>query len=128
MNSFVLAFPDTIDVESVHVTWHIDGVDYARDIDAEMSDDTGKYYTSPVVTSLRDSIAVTIDGLPDGTIPELVATDTVTYHSVYSIREDSLLASVVPHIVSRSEWGADESLRYRSIAYVDAKISEWESR
>ena len=50
MSSFVLAFPESIDTERVHVTWHIDGVDYVRHIDVEMSDDTGKYYTAPIVT------------------------------------------------------------------------------
>lgn len=104
MNSFVLALPDTLDAENIHVIWHIDGMDYPRDIDAEMRDDTGKYYTSPVVTSLTSRVAVTLGGIIDPIIPELIATDTLTYHNAYYIREDSLFASVVPYIVPRREW------------------------
>ena len=39
-----------------------------------------------------------------------------------------LQAEDVVRVISRREWGADESLRYRDASSVAKKIADWEAR
>jgi N-acetylmuramoyl-L-alanine amidase/Stage II sporulation protein len=127
-SSFVLGFPRDIWEDRVSVTWSVDGQDYIRELDTEETDDTEALYTFPMVTDARSHITLQIHGYSWDTPPTLIATDTTSYHTRLSWHMPTLQADDAVRVVSRSEWWADESIRYRDSQSVAKKIVEWEAR
>ncbi|MFZ2256013.1 MAG: hypothetical protein WAW59_01615 [Patescibacteria group bacterium] len=59
-NSFVLAIPQQEDTENITVSWYIDGNRYLRELDTEDMDDTGMYYTFPLIVSPTSHLEIRI--------------------------------------------------------------------
>ncbi len=127
-DSWIIAFPKSQNIDDVHVFFDIDGVSYERHIDQENIDSTEFFYTFPLVTQLRRDVHVRIETNGSHVQPELIAMNTQWYQnqSLWLMKEAS--ASDNPMIVTRAQWGANESLRYHDQSWVDQKIQEWRER
>lgn len=122
-NSFVVEMDTAkpIDDENA-VTFTVTAADVSKESGLELVGDestTGKYFTAPMHFEPTSTIQVTCVGcekFPDAKL-QLVALDTRT--SVEKFSYDPNMAAPEAHalingfpVVSRAEWGADETLRY----------------
>lgn len=128
-NSWVFSVPVGEISELSEIVWEVDGKRYVRSLDTEDMDDTGNWYTFPLVTELRDTISVEL--LTDSSKQinaTIIGTNTESYTHKMAFDSPLALASDALSVVSRRDWWADESLRYRDQKLVDQRIAEWESR
>lgn len=128
-NSWVLSVPVWGIPEHSQIVWEVDNKRYLRTLDTEDMDNTGNWYTFPLVTEPRRTVSVGI--ITDSNNPihvSIIAIDTESYGNRLVFMPFSTQASDTLSIVSRQEWWADESLRYVDSSYVAKKIGEWESR
>lgn len=98
------------------VQFSINSQKYHECLDIEHSDETAQYYTFPIVTTPSQDVAVEIfyDNQKISNI------QSVTLYSQNTLPVGKKLAFVSPkisanaNVVSRVNWGADETLRYKS--------------
>jgi peptidoglycan hydrolase-like amidase len=128
-NSWVVSIPVWGISELSKIIWEVDGKRYVRALDTEDMDDTGNWYTFPLVTELRDTLSVHVfTDTQDPIDAMIVATNTESYR--YKIVFDTPIMTALDSIsvVSRKEWWADETLKYRDQKLITQRIAEWESR
>lgn len=82
MNSWVLSVPVSHISELSQILWEVDGKRYSRTLDTEDIDDTGNWYTFPLVTEPRRSLSVrVISGITDPIEVSIIGTDTESYRT-----------------------------------------------
>jgi hypothetical protein len=121
--TFFLVLP-SLPSPDFRVDWIIDGVTYSRSLDLEDGDTT--LSTFPLVTSARSNVSFRIvsDFFPDTALLVTARHDAIGERIVYA--PDDVHAST--EIVSRKEWGADESFRYISDAEQEKRLRAYEER
>ncbi len=118
--TFFLAFDGMIAprAEDVEVIWKIGAVEHSQFLDIEWWDDMNRVTTFPYVVTPQSHIEYRIvyhtDARP--TSLELISAyhATVGRELVFRPFLESTEAASGPHIISRAEWWADETIRYVS--------------
>ncbi len=129
--TFFLRFPyRTLVSDDIEVEWLVDGRIYTRrvDIDDRKDGDDMVVSTFPFVTKAMTSIRLRIRSAVPLQGIELVTSNQDSIGKSLSFLPGSygLYAdSGSPHIISRSEWWADESLRYIPETTRAKRIEEW---
>lgn len=128
-NSWVFAISRDEENIPEKIIWNVDGKNYVRTFDREDADDTQFLYTFPLVTDVRDTISVQLIWWWGGVFGwHILLENTESYKNKVVFVPFSVFADSNVHVVSRKEWWADESIRYRDQNLVEQKISDWESR
>lgn len=117
------------------LVWHKDGKKYARTLDKEDEDDTNSYYTFPFVSDSAGQITYTLS-YPERITNfswyiEKIGLSQTTKTYAFGLSDDSVHAAnteSVPGLIKRSEWWADESLRYWNDESLEKKMTEWRLR
>lgn len=100
--------------ENICATWHSNEKNYTECLDTEHNDETSELYTFPVITSAQKNLA--FDILADGESVKnigdisLYSMNTLPTGKKLSFSLDTTRAD--SNIISRAEWGADETIRY----------------
>lgn len=128
-DAFVIALnKDAVeDPNSITVRYNIDGTYFTRGLDTEDTDETDSWYTFPLVAPERSHIDVEVFWY-SGDTAKLIATDSNRSHIRLGFHAPLLFADTWTRIFSRSEWWADESLRYVASSVVAQNIADWEAR
>jgi hypothetical protein len=111
------------------VRWFLDGKTYVRTLDREDTDTTERVFTFPFVTDrtweLTYSISSGIGWDVTLIITDIEKTPYLAFQNPFQSVEaaDGSLS-----IIRRSEWWANESLRYWSDAELEKSKKEWEER
>lgn len=131
--TFFLRFPDlTSFSDDFEVEWIVDGKIFTRHLDPDRNDtDDTPFTTFPFVTTARNSIGVRIKNMSPMSNIELITSNQESNGRNISFRPWTYQAyaeSIAPHIISREEWWADESLRYVSWTTRKKRIEEWIER
>lgn len=131
--SFSLVFPDFSPEsdEDIRVEWIQGGKTFERFLDINDDKDRSVVSTFPFVTTPTESIQVRIffsKKIPDTV--DLITTIEKVSGKKYSFVPGGFVAHADSgvKVISRAEWGADESMRYFSDSYVEKKKSEYIAR
>lgn len=119
--------------EDAEVTWEIDNKQYHRHLDWDNEEGYGNT-TFPLVTRARKDISFTLnfrwENRPRSV--ELVTSNQSSKGKRIMLRPFTNIVQAAEvngvRIISRSEWWADESLRYMSSTRIAQKKQEWEDR
>lgn len=120
------------DAEDIEVIWNIDWHETRQFLDIEENTNQSMISTFPFVTDPRSDIAYTI--IIHSWVEPLSVSLVSSYHGsvwkklVFHPFSEVTHAASGPHIISRSEWWADESLRYIPVWKREQDISEWWAR
>ena len=132
--TFIMQFDRYIpqDAEDIEVIWNIDGHETRQFLDIEENTNQSMISTFPFVTDPRSDIAYTI--IIHSWVEPLSVSLVSSYHGsvgkklVFHPFSEVTHAASGPHIISRSEWWADESLRYVSEQTRAEQKAAWEKR
>ncbi|MDD2694089.1 MAG: N-acetylmuramoyl-L-alanine amidase [Candidatus Gracilibacteria bacterium] len=112
--AFYFSFPrEILDNSGVTIVWHTDSGDIERQLDIEDLDILhydARVFSSPWITTGRSDVTFSIIS------HTLIDPEKLALMTSYSERKNDSMgienASAATRIVSRAEWGADESYRY----------------
>lgn len=131
--SFSFVFPDYLpeDDEEIRVEWLHNGKKFIRFLDIEDEKDRSVISTFPFVTLPTDTMEVTLyfqKKVPES-ITLVTTSDRIIWKKLIFLPGNFVThADGAPRVVTRSEWWADESLRYFSDASLEKKKADWVSR
>ena len=121
-NMFTLRIPKTFTIEAgenpIRIYLSANGEIFPLQIDLDGDErEDSYYYTKPIFLDTTDRISYTIETRSDIQIPavSIVGLDTDAYGfriAFGSSISEATAQNTYPNIMKRSDWGADESLRY----------------
>ncbi len=131
--SLVIEWFHPTSADDIKVEWSFSGKTFSRNLDIEDETDFSRMTTFPLVTSARHdmSVKIYISWKIDPSLRiSLVSSFQDSVGRTLVFRPGSFIADAASdiQIISRAEWGADESIRYIPKDKIEKKKQEWINR